>query len=360
MAFKPGSPSRRRSKNVVVEKLTLSYVATGELVELFTNHLRLCNVQPGEHVLLHTDSGTYPHYPGAYMGAAKTLGADVYAIIHPYGEEKAAIDAWKRADMVIDLTSRAHAYGEIIAEAQLAGTRILRMANSEEVIRRLTPTQELRERVEAGREIMDKATTMRISSPGGTDLTFYKKGRTALGIYSVSDKPGRWDIWPSGMVNCAPEEDKGEGVLVLSPGDMMLVLQQYVRDSVHMEVEDGCITKITGGLEAELLKEWFRKFDDPNAYRIAHIGWGCEKRADWLKPGQDNECFYANMQIAFGANRGVFTQGTTKSKAHHDFPCRNNSYWCDDVQIMENGEFVIDELKYKGERVEDRELVGAR
>jgi 2,5-dihydroxypyridine 5,6-dioxygenase len=342
---------------IVVERLTLSYAATGELVELFADQLRRCKVQPGEHVLLHTDSGTYPHYPAAYLGAAKMLGADVFAILHPYGEEAAAIDAWKRADLVVDLTSRPHAYGEIIAQAQESGTRILRMANSEEVIRRLLPTQELRERVEAGQALMENAKTMRITSPGGTDLTFYKEGRHALGIYSVSDKPGRWDLWPSGMVNCAPEEDKGEGVLVLSPGDMMLVLQQYVRDPVHMEVEDGCIKSITGGLEAELLTEWFAKFKDPNAYRIAHIGWGCERRADWLKPGQDNECYYANMQIAFGANRGVFTQGTTRSKAHHDFPCRNNSYWCDDVQIMADGEFVRDELKYKAEDAEVREPV---
>ncbi len=312
-----------------------------------------------EHVLLHTDSGTYPHYPAAYMGAAQSLGVDVFQIVHPYGEERAVKDAWKRADLVIDMTSRAHAYGDIIADAQIEGTRILRMANSEEVIRRLTPTEELHERVEAGRKLMEDAKTMRITSPAGTDLTFYKEGRKALGIWGVSDTPGRWDIWPSGMVNCAPEEDKGEGLLVLSPGDMMLVLQQYVRETVYMEVEDGCIKKISGGLEAELLREWFAKFNDPNAYRIAHIGWGCERRADWMKPGQDNECYYANMQIAFGANRGVFTQGTTKSKAHHDFPCRNNSYWVDDTQIMENGEFLIDELKYKGELARQPEPVGA-
>jgi leucyl aminopeptidase (aminopeptidase T) len=53
------------------------------------------------------------------------------------------------------------------------------------------------------------------------------------------------------------------------------------------------------------------------------------------------------MQIAFGANVGIFPGAQTISRAHHDFPCRNNSYWVDDTQIMENGEFVIDELTYK-------------
>jgi 2,5-dihydroxypyridine 5,6-dioxygenase len=251
--------------------------------------------------------------------------------------------------MVIDVSSHAHVYGLLMREALLSGTRILRMAVTEEVIRRLVPTPEMRARVEAGQRIMQDGKVMRITSPGGTDLTIYKEGRDALGIYSVADKPGRWDIWPAGMVNCAPHEDRGEGVLVLSPGDMMLAIRQYVHSPVYLEVENGAIKKITGGMEAEILKSWFAKFKDPNAYHFAHVGWGCEPRADWMKPGQDNECMYANMQIAFGANLGIYTQAQTRSRAHIDFPCLRNSYWVDDIQIMEDGEFLVDELKYQGD-----------
>ncbi len=329
--------------------MPISYTNTGELVDLFRRHLELCKVRPGEHVLLHTDSGTYPHYPAAFMGAGLALGADIYQVVHPRTEEKAVVEAWKRADLVIDMSSGPHAYGRIMREAMDAGTRLLRIAVPEPVMRRLFPTEELRRRVEAGAKLMSHAKTMRITSPYGTDLTLHKDDREVLGLYSVSDRPARWDIWPSGMVCVAPIEHKGDGVLVVAPGDMMLVLQQYVRDPVHMEVKDGCITSIKGGLEAELLRTWFAKFNDPNAYRIAHVGWGCEKRADWMVPGQDNECFYANMQIAFGANVGIFPGAQTVSRAHHDFPCRNNSYWVDDIQIMENGEFLIDELRYKAE-----------
>ena len=41
---------------------------------------------------------------------------------------------------------------------------------------------------------------------------------------------------------------------------------------------------------------------------------------------------------------GIFPGARTISRAHHDFPCRNNSYWVDDVQVMADGEFLIDEL----------------
>jgi len=195
----------------MVERLAVSYAATGELVDLFKTQLELCQVKPGEHVLIHSDSGTYPHYPAAFLGAAGALGADVFQVVHPRGEERAVIDAWKRADLVIDCSPRAHAYGDIMKETLDSGTRILRVAVPEETLRRLTPTDELRERVVAGQRIMDSGQAMRITSPNGTDLTFHKEGRDAMGIYSVADKPGRWDIWPSGMVCCAPVELYQEG-----------------------------------------------------------------------------------------------------------------------------------------------------
>jgi leucyl aminopeptidase (aminopeptidase T) len=59
---------------------------------------------------------------------------------------------------------------------------------------------------------------------------------------------------------------------------------------------------------------------------------------------QDVESFYGNMQIAFGANTAIF-RGRNRCRAHMDFPCRNNSIWLDDLQIMERGQFLIDDLK---------------
>ena len=334
-------------------------LATIELADLMYEQLKLCNVQEGERVIVHTDSFTQPHFGPAFLAGAQRLGADVFQIVHPRGLERSVGEVWQRADMVIDLATGVRAYSDVLREALLAGTRVLRVAETEDVLRRLFPTTELRDRVVAGAEIMQRGNVLRVTSPGGTELTFHKDSRDALGIYSAADAPGRWDIWPAGMVCCAPHEDRGEGVLVLSPGDMMLVFGRYVHDRVEIEIADGSITKISGGVEAQLLREWFGKFDDPNVYRVAHIGWGCEKRADWLKWGQDNESYYANMQVAFGANVGVFTQGTTRARGHFDFPCLRNSFWVDDVQIMEDGEFLIDELVYRGgdrlARVGDRQ-----
>jgi 2,5-dihydroxypyridine 5,6-dioxygenase len=334
----------------MIEKLAIDYAASAQLVKLFLKHLELCKVHVGEHVLIHSDPGTSPHYAAAYMGAAMLLDADVFQIVHPNDTpEKAAVDAWVRADIVIDLSSQPHAYGNIMKEARAAGTRLQRVASPEHVLRRLFPRQEARDRVQIGQKMMSAAETNYVTSPSGTDLMLYKRGRQSNGIYGVSDKPGRWDIWPAAMVHVAPEEDKGDGLLVLAPGDFMLVINQYVTENIYLEIKNGLITNIKGGMQAELLRNWFAQFGTQDAYRVAHVGWGCEKRANWLMPGQDNECYYGNMQIAFGSNVGIFDGARTLTKSHIDFVCLNNSYWIDDIQVMERGEFVIDDLKYKGE-----------
>jgi 2,5-dihydroxypyridine 5,6-dioxygenase len=308
----------------------------------------LCKVHEGEHVLIHTDPGSYPHYAAAYMGAAIQLGADVFQINHPsHAEEKAVIDAWVRADIVIDISSGPHAYGRIMREALDSGTRLQRIGVPENTMRRLFPRQDVRERVLAGQKLMTAAKSMRITSPAGTDITFYKEGRRANGIYSVSDVPGRWDIFPAGMVAVAPEEHKGEGVLVLAPGDYMLVLNRYVREHVYMEIRDGAIRSFKGGLEALMLEDWFRRWNTEDSYHISHVGWGSEKRANWFIQGQENECFYGNMQIAFGSNVGIFDGAQTLCPSHIDLVSLHNSYWVDDIHIMDQGEFVIDELRYK-------------
>lgn len=326
--------------------LPINYNVTGELVTLFKRELELCQVKEGENVILHSDSHTYPHYPAAFMAASLQLGADVYQIVHPRGvPERSVTDVWKRADMVVDLTSYPHAYFDILAEALKAGTRILRVLDSEDILRRLFPSPEVRARSEAGARILQHGRKMRLQSEAGTDMVVDTTGRHADALYSVSDVPGRWDIWPCGLVVTTCVEDAAEGTLVLDRGDHMKVLDLYVREPVRMQVRDGRIVEIDGGLEAQRLQRWFEEFSDPNVYIIAHIGWGCEKRARWNTLGQDPEVYYGNMQIAFGSNYGHFLDGRNRAKGHIDFPCLNHSIWVDAIQIMERGEFSIKELR---------------
>jgi 2,5-dihydroxypyridine 5,6-dioxygenase len=132
----------------------------------------------------------------------------------------------------------------------------------------------------------------------------------------------------------------------------MLSMQRYVSTPVTLTVEEGVITEIEGGLDAALLRQWFEAWRDPRAYHISHVGWGCEHRALWDRLGKkahggtgDAEAFYGVMQIAFGRDTS-FLGGTNDVPAHMDFDCLHNHVALDGKPVIEDGEFVLDELRH--------------
>ncbi len=54
------------------------------------------------------------------------------------------------------------------------------------------------------------------------------------------------------------------------------------------------------------------------------------------------------MQIAFGRDTS-FLAGTNDVPAHMDFDCLGNDVALDGVPVLENGEFVIEELRHRRE-----------
>ena len=49
-----------------------------------------------------------------------------------------------------------------------------------------------------------------------------------------------------------------------------------------MIVEKGVVTRIEGDhLDAELLRAFMARFNDPRAYAVSHIGWGMDEKAQW-------------------------------------------------------------------------------
>lgn len=340
-----------------MKKFPLSYNASTELIPLFKRSLALSNLKPGETLLIYTDTHTNPHYPAAALGAALDLGAEAFQVTVPTSvpenDQGVLADIWAGVDMVLDLVSTvAHAYSLLNAAALENGGRVLRCGQPQDVLMRLSPLPEIRQRAKAGAALMEQATTMRVTSDAGTDLTVNVRDRVVLALYSLADEPGRWDNWPSGMVAVGPDETGANGTLVLDINDVILRLGRYVTSPVKMTLRDGLIVDIEGGSDARLLEDWFASYNEPDAYRIAHIGWGCEHRADWNRMGayllegavQDQEAFYGNMQIAFGANTAIF-RGANRCRAHMDFPCRKTSIWLDETQVLDHGQFLIDELK---------------
>ena len=268
-----------------------------EMLSLFRAELELCKVRSGEVLAVLTESGAHPAYAEAFLRAAQELGASAFQVNVPspmsgrtddgarsgtaLGSNRAAIEALKSADIVIDLLGLLWSPEQ--TEITDSGTRMLLVREPLDVLRRLLPTEDLRRRVEAGRAMIEDAKVMRITSPAGTDLTYPLGQYRTLTEYGFCDTPGHWDHWPGGLVATLGNDNAVHGTAVVNTGDIIYYpAAQYVRDPITLEIEGGKVTDINGtGLDAEFLRDYIRRYDDPRAYAVSHIGWGLNERALW-------------------------------------------------------------------------------
>lgn len=341
----------------VVKKFPLTSAGATDLVPLFRKELELCKVREGETILLFTDSQFNPHYPAAFSAAAQELGAESVIISIPsHGtrlDNRMIVEAWKRADMVIGMTTVPWLYTDAHDEALDAGTRTLMVVEPDDVLRRLFPSDEVKRRTLASAEILGPGKKLRVMSKAGTDLTMDKTGRAATAQYGYTDQPGRWDHWPGGLVATAPIEGSVEGTLVVDVSDIIFRLNRYVEHPIRITIREGRIVDIQGGLDAILLRDYLANWQDEKAYIVSHIGWGTEHRAVWNTLGiryidgggiMDAETYLGNMQIAFGSNFMRMLGGKNHTAAHIDIPCRNHSFYVDDRLIVDEGRIVAEEI----------------
>jgi 2,5-dihydroxypyridine 5,6-dioxygenase len=132
----------------------------------------------------------------------------------------------------------------------------------------------------------------------------------------------------------------------VQPGDIILPLKRIVSSPITIELRGGRITSIEGSADAALLRSWFESWRDPNSYVIAHIGFGCDPRAEIAAMQlMEWESYAGGVMIAFGANDGIFLGGSNRASSHIDIVLLNADFYADGQCLVSRGEFVHPELK---------------
>ncbi len=334
-------------------------LASADLVAAFQKELRLCKVMEGETVLIFTDPRfPHPQYPPAAFAAARSLGANAY-ILTSQGDQKfedALVQAaWQNADLILGMSMLPRGIGSWMYThthnlALEAGARVLMVQEPLEVLLRMLPNEDIRRRGLAGAQRLQEAKEIHVVSKSGSDYLLRKDGREAMYQCGIADEPGRWDHWPSGLVTCAPLEDSAEGKYVVEPGDVLLGMWRHATSRVELTIECGKIVKIDGGSDAYLLQAHLERAGDEGAFRFAHAGWGIDDRADWGHVGMDSESLYGTVLVAIGRN--IFQApapysglgGQNVSEAHFDICCRNTDLYLDDELIIQNEQFMLEDL----------------
>jgi len=343
-------------------------VSPTTFAELCRRELELCRVQAGETLVVLSQGDERKEYVDAFLAAAQLLGATALHLRLPYTSSATAgeVGVWtvgqtplsgnrpalailKSADIVVETIFLL--FSPELVELQRSGTRILTCIEPVDVLARLFPTQELRRRVDAAAELLTAASTLRFTNAAGTDVTY------RLGVYPVqtqygfADTPGRWDHWPSGgMLITGGADDGVDGRVVVAPGDIILPFKIYTQAPVAFTIEAGRITAIDGGVEADLVREYMANFDDPDAYGIAHIGWGLDERAKWTAlatdkrgHGMELRAFSGNVLFSTGPNQQF--GGPNRTACHLDIPMRNCTLYLDDTPVIVAGDVVVESLR---------------
>jgi 2,5-dihydroxypyridine 5,6-dioxygenase len=338
-----------------------------DMVELFRKELELCKVKSGERIGILSEGRIRSDYAEAFLAAAEDLGADPFNVNirkrpgsffgpgNSLRGHQAAIDALKKTDMVIDLVGLLWSQEQI--EILEEGPRMLLVLEPLEVLSRMLPSRDSRRRVEAGCKILKTARELRITSAGGTDVTYKLSNFKIVGQYGYTDEPGRWDAWPGSFLWTGAREDGVDGTVVIDAGDMLLPFMRYASAPIHLTIKSGYITEIAGGgVEGALMRDFMKSFKDPKAYAVSHIGWGLDENASWtfmgtnpigpMTVGQDGRSCYGNVLFSTGPNTEV--GGTNHTECHLDIPLKDCSLYLDGRQILDSGVVVPEDMRVAG------------
>lgn len=347
-----------------------------DMVNTFQAELELCGVKPGVLVGVLSEGEIRADYAQATLTATRMLGGEAFHMNLPLRTSgkfdtvgkgplegnTAVVDMMKKADLVIDLIGLlfSHEQNEILA----SGTRMLMVIEPLHVLKQLAPSPDLRRRVEHAGELLTRAQELRVTSDAGTDVTYKLTKYPVLTEYGYTDTPGRWDHWPSGFLLTSGDDDGVDGTVVIAPGDISMVFNDYFTSPVRLTIEKGYVTHIEGdGLDAALLEGYMKSFNDPRAYAVSHIGWGLNEKAAWHhlattrnakspamrgapELGVNGLSFYGNVLFSLGPNTEV--GGTNDTACHIDLPLRNCSLFLDNQTIVDRGVIVPEEMRVPG------------
>ena len=139
-----------------------------------------------------------------------------------------------------------------LREVMSTGTRFLMIIDAPDDLELLLAPKGLKEAVVHAHERLAATNEIRVVSDAGTDLTYSCGDYPVMSQWGFSDEPGHFDHWGVGHTHTFPNEGSANGAVVMAPGDIVILPYcRYVQDEVHLEIRDGFVRKVDGGLDAQ-------------------------------------------------------------------------------------------------------------
>ena len=338
------------------------------LTGLYRRQFELCRVGPGQTVAVVSDLGTRREYVQAAFAAAEEMGFDIYEMcvnaipgwarvgVPTIGKCKGTLEALMAADMI--LIFHVPLFSKWLREVQAAGVRVQMVIDAPDDLHQLQSPPGLKEAILHAQNLYLATNEVRVTSPSGTDLVYRCGEYPVMSQYGMADEPGRFDHWGVGLLHTFPNEGSAHGKVVIAPGDIVILPYcRYVTDAITLDVREGHIVKIEGGVDAALMREWLAEGEtgpaDKDPYAVSHCGWGLNPQCRWdaialygdapERARAAARSFPGNFLFSTGPN----TQGGGKrtTRGHYDVPMRNCTIALDGKVVVEDGRIVDPAMK---------------
>lgn len=182
---------------------------------------------------------------------------------------------------------------------------------------------------------MEQTSMVRVTAPGGTDVRFSIKGRTAHASTGLFRDKGLWGNLPTGEAYLAPVEGSSNGVVVVD-GSMAGIGK--LSAPIRIEVRDGYAEGIAGGPEAAVLERLFEPHGKP-ARTVAEFGVGTNDKAILSGVILEDEKVMGTIHIAFGDNASM--GGSVHVASHLDGLVLKPTVTFDGEEVMKDGKLMI-------------------
>lgn len=309
-------------------------------------------VAPGEEVCIVTDTEVSPLVYYSIAGAIKAAGGIPNIVVMepltvPSAEPpKSVAAAMTACDALINCCSRSITHSKAAHEAYLTrGIRYVVMSNvTEDMLLRGAATADygvVRDISLKTRAALNSGTTIHITSPEGTDVTFDTTGRPFFGYYSKFDDGATVTVFPGGEVNTTPNEDSGNGRIVF---DAFLMEVGLLTEPVVWDLEDGRIIRVSGGQQAREFEHILETQGDEFSRYIGEVSVGTNYAARSIGSALEDKEVYGRVHIACGtgvpAGDGSW-KAKYQSSLHLDGIMTRPTVDSGDVRVVEDGEILV-------------------
>jgi leucyl aminopeptidase (aminopeptidase T) len=196
------------------------------------------------------------------------------------------------------------------------------------------------------RDIFDAASKAHVTSPAGTDIVLNLEGSSAFSLDGYFHDYG-FSALPGGESPTCPQKEGTDGTVVI---DYSMDNLGQLSEPIELTLEDGTVTEITGGPEADELRQIVDNADG-HPRNLAEFAIGTNPDARLIGNLAEDKKQSGTIHLAIGDDTSL--GGELQSEIHFDGLVRGPTVTLDSETVVEDGVLQMTRVTELAEQLRD-------